>query len=98
MGKRLQKHSAKRKTTAIWIFLMCLFLAELLAYTWSRVQCVRIGYDISKASGRRQDLITDQNNLKIELARLKSPRRIEKIAEEQIGLTTPSSDQVIIIP
>ena len=77
---------------------MSLFLAELLAYTWSRVQCVRIGYDITQLADQRHALAADQSNLKIELARLKSPRRIEKIAQEQIGLTTPSPDQVISIP
>jgi cell division protein FtsL len=39
-----------------------------------------------------------QDNLKIELARLKAPRRISKIAKEQLGLVAPTSKQLIILP
>ena len=39
-----------------------------------------------------------QKNLKIELARLKSPERIAKIAETKLGLVMPSAKQTIIIP
>ncbi len=39
-----------------------------------------------------------QDNLKIELARLKSPQRIAKIAREQLGLVTPTPKQTIVIP
>jgi len=98
MGKQIKKTIGKRKLIGTWIILMCLFFAELLLYTWCRVQYVRIGYEISRTTDRYQSLITNQNNLKIELARLKSPQRIEKIAKQQIGLTTPTIEQVIIIP
>ena len=82
----------------IWILLMGFFLVELLVYTWCRVQWMHISYNISQATDRHQRLMTDQSNLKIELARLKSPQRIEKIATQQIGLIAPSPEQVIIIP
>jgi cell division protein FtsL len=39
-----------------------------------------------------------QDNLKIELRRLKSPRRISKIAREQLGLITPTPQQTIVLP
>ncbi len=98
MGKKVQQRIGKRNLTGIWIFLMCFFFTELLFYTWCRVQCVRVGYEIQKATDRNQIMITRQDNLKIELARLKSPQRIEKIAKQQIGLTTPTHEQVVIIP
>jgi cell division protein FtsL len=39
-----------------------------------------------------------QDNLKIELARLKSPQRIAKIAREQLGLVRPTPQQTIVLP
>ena len=72
---------------------MCIFVAELLAYTWSRVQCTRIGYEISKATVRNRSLTTDQDNLAIELARLKSPQRIEKIATSEMNIPSPSESE-----
>jgi len=88
----------KKRHTGVWILLMCFFIAELLFYTWARVQNVRIGYEINQASAQHQKLTTMQNNLKIETAHLKSPERISKIAREQLGLTMPSPKQVIILP
>jgi cell division protein FtsL len=98
MKKTAQNKIGQRKLTGIWLLVMCIFFAELLAYTWSRVQCTRIGYEISKATIRNQSLTTDQDNLAIELARLKSPQRIEKIATQEMNLKTPSLEQVIVIP
>ena len=87
-----------KRITGVWIVLMSVFLAELLFYTWCRVQNVRIGYEISNASAQYQKLTTMQNNLKIELAHLKSPERISRIAQDQLGLIMPSSKQIIILP
>jgi cell division protein FtsL len=82
---------------SIWIFIMSFFITELLAYAWSRVQCIQIGYEISGHIDKQAELMTVQKNLKIELARLKSPKRIAKIARERLELATPSPEQIISI-
>jgi cell division protein FtsL len=82
---------------SLWIFAMCFFIIELLAYAWSRVQCVRIGYEISEHNDKQAELTAVQKNLKIELARLKSPKRIAKIARERLELKIPSPEQIISI-
>ena len=92
------KNIHKPNATVMSIIFMTIFLGELLFFTWCRVQTIGTGYEISKETQRRQDLITFQNNLKIELARLKSPERIAKIAKNQLGLITPTPEQMIIIP
>ncbi len=86
------------KTTGLWFILMWIFIFQLLFYTWCRVQCTQVGYDISKETKTHLHLITQQNNLKIELARLKSPERIAGIAKNQLGLNTPAPEQMVIIP
>jgi cell division protein FtsL len=88
----------KKRMTVVWIILMFFFIVELLFYTWCRVQNVRVGYEITQALAQHQQLVTMHNNLKIETAHLKSPERISKIAREQLGLTTPSPRQVIVLP
>lgn len=77
---------------------MAVFISELLIYTWSRVQCIKFGYEISNENNKNRNLINLQNNLKVELARLKSPERLAKIAKNQLGLKTPTPKQIIIIP
>ncbi|MGE5258956.1 MAG: cell division protein FtsL [Hyphomicrobiales bacterium] len=83
---------------ALWLSLLCVFIAELLVYTWVRVQCVRVGYEISTLNKEQQRLNELQANLKVELARLKAPQRITKIAQERLGLTLPAPRQMMVMP
>ena len=80
------------------MILMLFFIAELLVYTWCRVQCIGIGYEISEATKQQKELTALRGNLKIELTSLKSPARIAEIAINQLGLTTPTPKQMIILP
>jgi len=97
MNRKRKKPPANRKMTVIWLVCMAMFIVELFFYTWCRVQYTQVGYEITKANEGRRELITLQNNLKIELERLKSPERIAKIAEKYLGLTTPAPEQMVTI-
>ena len=83
---------------AVWLVLLVIFITEMLLYTWSRVQCTRLGYGISAAIEKQRELLLLQHNLKIELAHLKSPERIANIARERLGLRPPKPEQTITIP
>ena len=86
------------KTVTVWIVFLAIFISELLLYAWCRVQYVGVGYDILNASRNQQELVALQNNLKVEMASLKSPDRIATIAKKQLGLEMPKPEQMIIIP
>lgn len=90
----------KQKTNllGIWIVLLVLFISELLFYTWCRVQCTRLGYEMTKdlEANRKQTIL--QNSLVLELARLKSPERISTIARQQMKLEPPSHEQIMVLP
>jgi cell division protein FtsL len=92
------KKTHKMNAGVIWIVFLAIFIAELLLYAWCRVQYIGVGYDILNASRNHQELASLQNNLKIELASLKSPDRIASIAKKQLGLAMPKPEQMIIIP
>ena len=99
MARSKKKRKPQNPKMLVWgLFLMGFFIGELLFYTWCRVQCVQLKYEISKATQKEQRLVALQDNLKIELANLKSPQRIASIAREQLGLVTPTSKQMIPIP
>jgi cell division protein FtsL len=98
MGKKKKRKQRNPKLTVIFLCLMLVFIAELLFYTWCRVQSVRIKYEITEQTSRIRQLSAMQDNLKIEFARLKSPSRIAKIARTQLGLITPTSKKMILIP
>jgi cell division protein FtsL len=98
MARKARKKKSEAKITGIWIIFMVIFIAELFIYTWCRVNYIDMGYEISKETKKQHELMTLQNNLKIELASLKSPERIAKIAKYQLGLKTPTKSQTIVIP
>lgn len=87
----------KNRKTGVWIMLLTICLFELLAYTWFRVQHVRIGYEINKLTENNRRLKEQQNLLKAELARLKSPARLIRIAGE-LGFKRPDPDQIRSLP
>ena len=98
MKRKKKRKQRNPKVIIVSLLLMGVFIAELLFYTWCRVQCVRVRYEITRQTAKMQQLIALQDNLKIELARLRSPRRIARIAKNQLGLITPIPEQTIIIP
>ena len=96
--KRKKRKVRNPKILAACLLFMGLFIAELLFYTWCRVQSVQVRYEISALAADQERMLKLQDNLKIELARLKSPQRIAQIATQQLGLVAPTSKQLIIIP
>jgi len=98
MARKTRKKNGDVKKTGIWIIFMAVFIAELFLYTWCRVNFIDVGYEISRETKKQNELIALQNNLKIELASLKSPERISKIAKDQLGLKAPTKSQTIVIP
>ena len=89
---------SKKSATGMWIILIAVFFVQALFYAWCRVQCVDAGYGIDKETRRRQALIKERNTLNIELARLKSPERIEVIARTRLGLVMPDAKQTVTLP
>ncbi|MFQ5353804.1 MAG: hypothetical protein ACE5DR_02555 [Thermodesulfobacteriota bacterium] len=67
----------------------------LFVYIWCRLSVVEMGYEISRANMDRNALVEQNRRLKIEYMRLKSPRRIESIATEELGLVHPVEGQII---
>ncbi len=103
MAKNVKGRNKKRtkrnpKLLLAYLLLLVVFIGELLFITWCRIQSRKIATDIIARTAETARLTDEQDKLKIELARLKSPRRIAKIARERLGLITPTPDQTIVIP
>lgn len=98
MNRRKKNSVQSRKTAAIYLTLMLFFIVELLFYTYCRVRSTQVSVDISRERARYQELVSMRDNLRVELARLKSPQRIAKIARERFDLTLPDSNQIIVLP
>lgn len=59
---------------------------------------VHLGYVLSAASKLQSQLEQENRELKVELATLTSPDRLEAMARKRLGLVTPEKDQVVVLP
>lgn len=93
-----RRRQTPKRIGVLPVFLLVAVLAELFFYTWCRVQCTQNGYAIASESRKQEELMVMQNSLKIELARLKAPEMISRIARDRLALGAPDPQQVIVLP
>ena len=74
-----------------------LCLAGVAVYIWPRVQVVRLAYRLQTSEQHLRELLQERDQLRFELASLKDPQRIYRIATEQLGMSTPRHDQIVIV-
>jgi cell division protein FtsL len=74
-----------------------LCLAGVGVYMWPRVQVVRLAYRMQTSEQRLRELLQERDQLRFELASLRDPQRIYRVAIDQLGMSTPRHDQVVIV-
>ncbi|MCK9461865.1 MAG: cell division protein FtsL [Proteobacteria bacterium] len=62
-----------------------------------RFDGIELGYATSAARARQSRLLLEQRELRLELASLKSPARVEADARERLGMAVPGHDRIIVI-
>jgi cell division protein FtsL len=77
--------------------LLVFFVPGILVFIWLHVQTVNLRYDIAKAQKQKRELTEINKKLRIQLANMKSPERIEGIALAQLGLRPPEKGQIEIL-
>ncbi len=92
--------SRPARTSALYLVV---FLFAVIAATGAfvvhlnvRFDGVWLGYETSRARAERSRLLVERRELRLELASLKSPARVESEARERLGMEMP--DQTRIIP
>ena len=80
------------------VFLFSLFAAVGMLHVTSRVLVVDMGYRLSKAESESRALTREHDRLKLELATLKAPGRLEKVAREKLGMAMPTGSAVVSLP
>jgi cell division protein FtsL len=79
------------------IILLAFFVPGVLVYIWFHVQTVNLSYDMAKAQKQKRELLETNKKLRIQMAHLKAPERIERIALTQLGLKPPEKGQIEIL-
>ena len=86
-----------RHITAIVLLAVGLVGVALL-HVWLRLQVVHMGYVLATTSKLQNQLQQENLELKLELATLTSPDRLEALSRSRLGLRSPEKGQVIILP
>jgi len=95
---KVRPKSAVPKPGLLFFTLLLLFLIGVsLFYVWSRIQVIQLGYEISDAMKQQRALLEAGKKLRLEIAELKSYGRIERIAVEELKMSKPTPDQVVVI-
>lgn len=71
------------------LLLTAFFTVAALAHVWVRLQVVRLGYQISLETDKEKELLQRHRKLQVEMALLRSPERLERLASEKLRLTMP---------
>lgn len=67
----------------------------LLAYTWIHLESLDTGFRIRGLEQELHELERRERQLRLEAAWLKSPRRVEDLAESRLGLAPPRPEQMV---
>jgi cell division protein FtsL len=93
-----EKAKAKGKASGFLAFcIIAALIAGSLFYVWSRVLVINLGYELSETMELHWKLVQDNKKLDIEIAVLKSLARIERIAQDELGMEKPLPGQTILM-
>ena len=76
-----------------WLALAPLTGAAVFS-VWARITTVQLGYDLSEAAATHQRLVEENRALRLEVAALKAPARLERLAKEY-RLAPAGPDQMV---
>lgn len=82
-----------RKIFPWWVFI--LGVAFAVATVWLRLSLVRLTYSLDQLNRTIHEIQVQKELLSAKVSALKSPKRLEKIAKNQMGWNPPNSDQII---
>ncbi len=86
-----------RNLVFVALMITLVFIGCSLFYVWAHHQVITLGYEISQAAQDEQELLKLNKKLRLELAGLKSPARIEGKAVKEFGFIKPQKEQIIIV-
>jgi len=68
--------------------------AFFMMYIYQHFRCIDLSFQLEDVKGRQAEAAALNSSLKLEIAGLRNPMRIDVIARRQLGLTEPLPTQV----
>jgi cell division protein FtsL len=82
------------RETARLLALGGLVAAVALLYAWQHFACIQLRYQVESLKSQRAQAAELNQELRLEVAGLRAPSRIDEIARRQLGLTAPAAGQL----
>lgn len=79
------------------MIVMLLITAVSLFHVWSRTMVIDLNLQMGEANRIMKEQGQENSRLKLEVASLKSPGRIEGIAKGELGMALPTDQQVVSV-
>jgi cell division protein FtsL len=76
---------------------LCFLSAWSLFHIWTRHLATELGYTITAEQSLREELLSENKALRLEISTLKSSRRLEEIAKNRLGMSPPKPEQVVYL-
>jgi cell division protein FtsL len=76
------------------VALGALLAAFVFLYAWQHFQSIQLNYQVEQLKADQAQAVELNQQLKLEVASLRSPGRIDTIARQELGLTAPVPGQV----
>lgn len=90
--------SAGKKGGNLRVFLgVAAITIVTLFFVWTRLQNIRLRREHSRLKDREREVLLENNRLKLEWAKLISPKRLEELGAEKYNLKRPRPEQVIVV-
>jgi len=95
-NSRLVRHVEPVKLRNLYrtVALGGIIAAFCMLYIYQHFHCIDLSFQLEDLKGKQEQAQALNSELKLEIATLRDPHRIDVIARHQLGLTQPTANQV----
>ena len=82
-----------KKWIPLWVIPILIIFS--IGTVWIRLYIVRTTYKINEINQALAQMRREKENLQLKVMALRSPKRLESLAQTRFGLTQPRVDQIV---
>ena len=88
-----------RSSRDLWwlVAVVATLVGGLVLYAWPHLELRQTGIETERMQRERERLREENRKLRLEKAALQDLRRVEAIAEKQVGLERPAAENVFVV-
>ena len=98
-GQAVGKKSARLRARVVrrGVAIAAVGIVLALIFVWTRVHVIQVGYEVSQLNRQVGDLMRQRNRLEVEVAKLKSPDRLERMAQDHFHMRLPVGNEIVFM-